>query len=99
MYDAGRRRLAERLRALIEGALTPRDALADAASGQPIEFDPSLDGGTLELTIVGQEHSILPGEVMGIRIEPSEIMRRKEARDGADVPHLRATCQKTTYRW
>jgi hypothetical protein len=21
------------------------------------------------------------------------------ARDGADVPHLRATCQKTTYRW
>jgi hypothetical protein len=99
MYDAGGRRLAERLRALIEGALTLRDALADAASGQPIEFDPSLDGGTLELTIVGQEHSILPGEVMGIRIESSEIMRRKEARDGADVPHLTATCQKTTYRW
>jgi hypothetical protein len=23
----------------------------------------------------------------------------ESSRDGADVPHLRATCQKTTYRW
>lgn len=52
-------------------AVTLRDALAQAASGQPIEFDASLDGGTIELTAVGSEHSILPGEVMGIRNEPS----------------------------
>ena len=52
-------------------AVTLRDALEQAASGQTIAFDPSLDGGTLELTSVGAEHSILPGEVMGIRNEPS----------------------------
>jgi hypothetical protein len=53
------------------GATTLRDALAEAASGQAIQFDPSLDGGTIELTLVGESHSILPGEVMGIRMEPS----------------------------
>jgi hypothetical protein len=51
--------------------VTLRDALAEAVSGQVIEFDPSLDGGTVELSIVGEEHSILPGEVMGIRMEQS----------------------------
>jgi hypothetical protein len=53
------------------GAVTLRDALADARSRQVIAFDPSLDGGTIELTIVGEEHTILKGEVMGIRNEPS----------------------------
>jgi len=53
------------------GAVTLRDALEQAVSGQAIRFDSSLDGGTLELTTVGEEHSILPGEVMGIRNEPS----------------------------
>jgi hypothetical protein len=52
-------------------AMTLRDALAQAASGQVIEFDPSLDGGIIELTNVGEPHSILPAEVMGIRMEPS----------------------------
>ena len=53
------------------GALTLRQALADARSGQPIEFDPALDGGTIELTVVGETHTVLKGEVMGIRNEPS----------------------------
>jgi hypothetical protein len=52
-------------------SITLRDALADAKSGQSIIFDETLDGGTIELSIVGEEHSILKGEVMGIRMEPS----------------------------
>lgn len=52
-------------------AVTLREALEDAKSGQSIEFAPALDGGTIELSIVGEEHSILKGEVMGIRNEPS----------------------------
>jgi hypothetical protein len=53
------------------GAVTLRGALADAVSGATIKFDPALDGGTVELTIVGEEHTVLKGEVMGIRDEPS----------------------------
>ena len=53
------------------GATTLRAALDRAGDGQPIEFAPGLDGGTIELTIVGEDHSILRGEVMGIRDEPS----------------------------
>ena len=53
------------------GVTTLRAALAQAGSGQPIEFAPGLDGGTIELTIVGEEHTVLRGEVMGMRDEPS----------------------------
>ena len=53
------------------GATTLRAALAKAASGQPIRFAPALDGGTIALTVVGEERTILRGEVMGIRNEPS----------------------------
>lgn len=53
------------------GAVTLRTALAEAPSGAAIRFDPALDGGTIELTIVGEEHTVLKGEVMGIRDEPS----------------------------
>jgi hypothetical protein len=53
------------------GTLSLREALDNAGSGQPISFDPMLDGGTIELSIVGEAHSILKGEVMGIRDEPS----------------------------
>ncbi len=53
------------------GSMTLRQALADAASGQPIEFDASLNGGIVELTIVGETNTVLKGEVMGIRDEPS----------------------------
>jgi hypothetical protein len=53
------------------GATTLRAALARASSGQPIEFAPGLDGGTIVLSIVGEQHTILKGEVMGMRDEPS----------------------------
>ncbi len=54
-----------------EGTTTLRSALARAWPNQAIEFDPALDGAVISLTIVGKEHSILRGEVMGIRDEPS----------------------------
>ncbi len=54
--------------------MTFRAALHSAASGQPIVFDPSLDGGVIELSIVGDDHSILKGEVMGMRLEPSGMV-------------------------
>jgi hypothetical protein len=53
------------------GTVTLRSALATAASGQTIRFDRSLDGGTVALSIVADEHTRLKGEVMGIRNEPS----------------------------
>ena len=51
--------------------VTLRSALASAASGQSIEFDESLDGATMELSIIGEEHTTLKGEIMGMRDEPS----------------------------
>jgi hypothetical protein len=53
------------------GTVTLRSALAAAASGQAIRFDRSLDGGTIALTVVADEHTILKGEVMGIQTTPS----------------------------
>lgn len=53
------------------GTTTLRSALAQAASGQTITFDAALDAGTIELSIVANEHTLLKGEVMGIRNEPS----------------------------
>ena len=42
--------------------VTLRSALDAAAPGEKITFDESLDGETIELTIVGNDHSILVGE-------------------------------------
>jgi len=53
------------------GTVTLRSALAKAASGQAIRFDRGLDGGTISLSIVADEHTRLKGEVMGMRDEPS----------------------------
>lgn len=53
------------------GTVTLRSALAQAADGEPILFDPGLDGATIPLSIVGEEHTTLKGEVMGMRDEPS----------------------------
>ena len=47
------------------GTVTLRSALASASSGQRISFDQGLDGGTINLVIVGEEHTVLVGEVMG----------------------------------
>ncbi len=53
------------------GVMTLRSALAEADEDQTIRFDESLDGGTIELNLVSTEHTILKGEVMGMRDEPS----------------------------
>jgi hypothetical protein len=53
------------------GTVTLRSALAEALPHQRIVFDPSLNGGTIELSIVGNENTMLKGEVMGMREEPS----------------------------
>lgn len=53
------------------GTVTLRSALAQAGSRQPITFDARLDGGTIALSIVADEHTVLKGEVMGMRDEPS----------------------------
>lgn len=45
--------------------VTLRSAIAAASSGQQITFDPSLDGGTIDLSVVGEEHTVLVGEVLG----------------------------------
>lgn len=44
------------------GTLTLRSALDQAASGDTINFDSSLNGATIELNIIGENHSILLGE-------------------------------------
>lgn len=43
--------------------MTLRTALEQAGSGERITFDPALNGKTILLTIVGESHSILKGEV------------------------------------
>jgi hypothetical protein len=53
------------------GTVTLRSALASAQSGQAIEFDGRLNGGTIALSIIADDHTRLKGEVMGIRNEPS----------------------------
>jgi hypothetical protein len=45
------------------GTVTLRSAIASAEQGDTIAFDDSLDGETILLTIVGEEHSTLRGEV------------------------------------
>jgi len=45
------------------GTVTLRSALAAVSAGGTITFDPALDGGTIRLTLVGEPHSTLPGEV------------------------------------
>jgi hypothetical protein len=47
------------------GTVTLRSALASASSGQRITFDQILNGGTINLIFVGEEHTVLVGEVMG----------------------------------
>jgi hypothetical protein len=45
------------------GTTTLRSAIGAAGAGETITFDESLDGGTILLSIVAAEHSILKGEV------------------------------------
>ena len=69
------------------GAVTLRDALEQAASGQAIQFDPSLDGGTIALTIVGAEHTILQGRGDG---DPRRAERPRLVSRGLLRARLRA---------
>ena len=50
------------------GTVTLRSALAQAASGQRIAFDQTLNGSTINLIFVGEEHTVLVGEVMGFDV-------------------------------
>jgi len=45
------------------GTMTLRAAIAQIPSGGQIIFDPSLNGGTIYLSIIGESHTILKGEV------------------------------------
>jgi len=47
------------------GTVTLRSALATASSGQRITFAPVLNDSTINLIFVGEEHTVLVGEVMG----------------------------------
>ena len=47
------------------GTVTLRSALDSAQSRQRITFDASLNGSTINLMLVGEEHTVLVGEVMG----------------------------------
>ncbi len=53
-----------------EGTVTIRDAIGRVRSGGTITFDTSLNGGTIDLDIVGEEHSILKGEVFFLVLPP-----------------------------
>lgn len=44
------------------GTITLRSALDQATTGQPITFDSSLNGATIELSIIGEEHTTLLAE-------------------------------------
>ena len=50
------------------GTVTLRSALAAASSGQRITFDQTLNGSTINLIFVGEEHTVLVGEVMGFDV-------------------------------
>lgn len=56
------------------GIVTLRSAFENAASGDTITFDERLDGKTIQLSLIGEPHSILKGEVMGMREEPSGLV-------------------------
>jgi hypothetical protein len=51
-----------------DGTVTLRSALAEAGSGQRITFDESMNGGTINLISVAEEHTVLTGEVMGFDV-------------------------------
>jgi len=58
----------------LPGVVTLRMALQNAQSGDVIRFDETLDGRTIELSIVGEEHSILRAEVMEFTNNTSHLI-------------------------
>lgn len=47
------------------GTITLRSAIEAASNGERITFDQSLNGETINLTIIDTDHTVLTGEVMG----------------------------------
>jgi len=45
------------------GTMTLRSAIAQVGADETIEFSPALNGGTIQLKIIGESHSVLMGEV------------------------------------
>ena len=72
-----------------EDEITLRSALASAQSGQRIVFDPSMDGGVIELSIIGEDHSILKGEVMGMENNISYLVGYLERDYGKSALYAR----------
>lgn len=56
---------AARASAVQDEVMTFRSAVEQIADGGTISFDASLDGGSIALSIVGEDHTVLKGEVMG----------------------------------
>jgi hypothetical protein len=79
------------------GTITLRSALEAAGDGEIISFDASLDGGTILLTIVGEEHSVLKGEVYVNNVysgytdrdygKSALYARKTVVIDASDLPH------------
>lgn len=46
-----------------EGTVTLRSAIEAAGAGETVTFSPALDGATIQLSIVGENHTPLMGEV------------------------------------
>ncbi len=45
------------------GVVTLRSAIENATASSAVTFDSSLDGATIQLSIIGESHSALPGEI------------------------------------
>ena len=79
------------------GTVTLRSAIDQAGSGDTITFDEALDGGTILLTLVAEEHSTLKGEIYtGMTFEGYEdrdygksalYAHKSLTIDASDLPH------------
>jgi len=54
-----------------DNKISLREAVNNAYSNQPVIFDRALDGEVIYLNKIADNHTILKGEVMGMRMEPS----------------------------
>lgn len=68
---------------------TLRAALELVADGGTIVFDPALNGGTIELVLIGEEHSILRGEVFSSPAEGMQFLGYAERDYGPSALYAR----------
>lgn len=69
--------------------ITLRAALELVADGGTIVFDPALNGGTIELSIIGEPHSILRGEVFSSPAEGMQFLGYGERDYGPSALYAR----------